>query len=246
MERHAAYAFAVIRFPVMFARPRRLGSAELRLAFGQEWVLTVHDGDLRPLVALFDELQLDDERRVEVMSSADTLAHAVVRSLVAHSSGWSERLGGSLQAVEESVFSGAGDVPVQLLQLRSEIGELDRMLQPLPGLLEQLAARDAARWRDAADVARRQARQLDEVAARVDGLDRALDHELSGRRNVLLRTIAVVVSLTLPGILVAALYGSGLRGLPGAESEWAFEIALGLALLAGVGTLAALRRARWV
>jgi magnesium transporter len=222
----------------MLARPRRLSAAELRMAIGPEWVLTAHDGDLRPLVALFDDLQLDPERRAEVMASADTLAHAIVRALLAASSAWSDRLGGALQAVEEAVFATADDAARQLLQLRGEVAELDRMVQPLPGLLEQLAAREVARWRDAADVARRQARQLDEAAARVDGLDRALDHELSRRRNVLLRTIAAVAAATLPAILVAT--------LPPLSGEWAFEATLALALAAGLFSVAALRRARWL
>jgi Mg2+ and Co2+ transporter CorA len=228
----------VLRFPVMLARPRRLSAAELRLAVGRDWVLAAHDGDLRPLVALFDDLQLDAERRADVMASPDTLAHTIVRSLLTASSGWSERLGSALQSVEDAVFAAVDDAPRQLMQLRGEVAELDRMVQPLPGLLEQLAAREVARWRDAADVARRQARQLDEAAARVDGLDRALDHELSRRRNVLLRTIAVVSAATLPGILVGT--------LPRFTGEWAFEIQLAAALLAGLATVAALRRTRWL
>jgi magnesium transporter len=248
LERHEGYDFAVLRFPVMLTRPRRLGAAELRLAVGRDWVLTVHDGDLRPLVGLFDDLQLDDGRRAEVMESAAGLAHTVVRMLLAASAGWSERLAGGLRTLEDGVFGGpASDAPRQLLQARSDLADVDRIVRPLPGLLDQLALGDAAaRWRDAADLARRQIDQLDEASTTLDGLDRALGHELARRRNVMLRAVAVVLAATLPAILVAVLYGSGLRGLPGSESEWAFEIALGLALLAGVGTVGILRRADWV
>jgi magnesium transporter len=254
VEHHPRYDFAVLHFPVLLARPRRLAPGELRLVVGADFVLTVHDGDLRPLVALFDDLRADSGRRDELMASPGRLAQAVTRTLLIATAGWGERVGAALEQLQEAILSGpTAGVPRQLLALAREIDDVRWFVASMPSLIGQLGTAPfaggddlAAAWRDAADLAERQGRQLSGVAAALAGLDRALAHRLAERRNTLLRTVAVLLAAALPSLLVAALYGSGLRGLPGVESEWAFEIALALTLAAGVLTIAVLRRARWL
>ncbi|HEV8634871.1 MAG TPA: CorA family divalent cation transporter [Chloroflexota bacterium] len=254
VEHHPGYDFAVLHFPVLHARPRRLAAGELRMVVGADFVLTVHDGDLRSLVALFDDLQADPGRRDELMGSPGRLAQAIARTLLIATAGWGERVGAALEQLQEAVLGGpTAAIPRQLLALAREIDEVRWFAAPMPALLGQLSAAPfaggedvAAAWRDTADLAERQGRQLSGVAAALGALDRALAHRLSERRNTLLRTVAVLLATTLPSLVVAALYGTGLRGLPGADSEWAFEIALALTLAAGVLTVGLLRRARWL
>jgi Mg2+ and Co2+ transporter CorA len=213
------------------------------MVVGADFVLTVHDGDLRSLVALFGDLRADSGRRDEAMSSTGRLAQAIARSLLTAAAGWGERVGAALQQLQEAVLSGpTAGLGRQLFGLAREIDEVRWFAAPMPSLLAQLGAApfaggdgaDAA-WRDVADLAERQVRQFNGVAAALTALDRALTHRIAERRNTLLRTVAVLL-----------LYGSGLPGRPGAESEWAFEIALALVLAAGLLTVGLLRRAGWL
>jgi magnesium transporter len=254
VEHHARYDFVILHFPVLMARPRRLAAGELRMVVGADFVLTVHDGDLRSLVALFDDLQADPARRDELMTSPGRLAQAIARTLLLATAGWGERIGLAIEQLQEAVLVGpTAGVPRQLLGLTREIDEVRWFTAPLPSLLGQLGAAPfaggeevAASWRDTADLAERQGRQLSGVGSALAGLDRALAHRLAERRNVLLRTVAVLLAATLPSLIVAALYSTGLRGLPGAGGDWSFEIALALTLAAGVLTVGLLRRARWL
>jgi Mg2+ and Co2+ transporter CorA len=188
------------------------------------------------------------------MSSPGRLAQAIARALLLATAGWGERIGAALEQLQDAVLVGpTAGVPRQLFGLAREIDEVRWFAAPMAALLGELAAAPfaggaevAAAWRDTADLAERQGRQLNGVASSLGALDRALAHRLAERRNALLRTVAVLLAAALPALIVVAFYGSGLRGLPGADSEWAFEIALALTLAAGVVTVALLRRAGWL
>ena len=57
------YLFLVFHFPVFNPKARVTTPSQVSAFIGQNYLITLHKGDLKPLVKLFRECQIDEESR---------------------------------------------------------------------------------------------------------------------------------------------------------------------------------------
>jgi magnesium transporter len=244
----------VLHFPVLLTRPRRLAAGELHLIVTGRTLITVHDGDLRPLVRLFETLRDDAGRRATEMASPGRLAYAVLMALVEASAPLIERLSGQLETLQDEIFGRTPRDPVrQIAAVRRELIRLRRMLHPAPGIVATLAdaprAADgglASYWSDLQDHLRRLVDYLDDVRETLEALSHSYDQLTAHRMNSLIRVLTVISTVLLPLAVISGVYGMYFRGLPWAESDWAFEIAVAVMLAVVIGMLGLFRRRGWI
>src|SRR5262249_44241998 len=125
VDSRPTYVFAVLHFPVMAGRPRRLLAGELHVGLGSEFLVTVHDGDLRPAVRLFEELKPARAARATLRATPGRLLYEVIMRLVDASRPWVDRLPAAVDALQAEIFAQAGHEPVrQMALLRREVIQL--------------------------------------------------------------------------------------------------------------------------
>ncbi len=77
------YVFADVQFPLL-DREERIAAAELKLFIGRNVLVTIHDGDMKPLRRIFSMMTNDDGARAQLMSrGSGFIAYRLLDTLVA-------------------------------------------------------------------------------------------------------------------------------------------------------------------
>ena len=61
IDEYKTYLFLVFHFPVFDKEIRVTTPSQLSIFIGEDYLITLHNGDLKPLVKLFKECQIDEE-----------------------------------------------------------------------------------------------------------------------------------------------------------------------------------------
>ena len=65
IDEYKDYLFLVFHFPVFNKEARVTASSQVSVFIGKDYLITLHKGELKPLVKLFRECQIDEESRQE-------------------------------------------------------------------------------------------------------------------------------------------------------------------------------------
>lgn len=254
IDRRDEYDFIVLHFPVLMARPDRLARAELHLVLGRQFLIVVHDGELRRIVALFEELRLSESARDTMMASPARLAYEIVSRLAASASAPIARVSEGTERIQRRLFSDeADDLIRDIVDVRREIIDLRRMVRPSARVVDEMAERGlaatpemAAYWDDASDQMHELVDDVDRVADQLEALSVSRDQLTSTRSTRQMRVLTIMSTVMLPLAVISGVYGMNVRGLPGADTDWGLPAALigmGSVVTAMVGIL---RWRRWL
>jgi zinc transporter len=131
---------------------------------------------------------------------------------------------------------------------------LRRYLAPQREVLARLAT-EAQPWlpprakmelREVADRLLRHVEELDEVRERAVLLKDELIAILSEKTNRTMYLLTVVAAIMLPLSFLTGLLGINVKGVPGAETDWAFLAVCGIMLVIGVIEIWLFRKWRWL
>lgn len=249
------YFFAVMHFPVYNTTHRFSAPCELHCFVGANYVVTVHDGRLKPVDDLFAECQRNPVLRQDVLGKgAGRLFYVILDRLVDYIFPMLGRVGGEISGIEEELFSAdMGELITRIAYLRRDIITLRSILQPQKMVISHL---EAERFPFLPAEMRAYFGDI------LDGFTRALDlvqnyHEViqslsdtsmaltSYRINEVMRILTIISVILLPLSLISGIYGMNIA-LPLADSPWAFLVILSwMALVASI-MLAFFRRRGWL
>jgi magnesium transporter len=254
LDARGSYVFVVLHFPVLTGRPRRLTAGELHIALGNDYVVTVHDGDLRPPVRLFEELKADPAARATLMATPGRLLYELIMRLIEASRPWVDRLPAAVESLQAEIFAHSDQEPVrQMALLRREVIQLRRMVRPDAAVIDRLRTRDwisapdlELYWGNAHDQIAWLSDYLDDVAATLEALSHSYDQLTSRRVNRIMRLLTLLSTIMLPLTVISGIYGMNIKGLPFADSDWALAITLGMMVVVETALLLFFRWKRWL
>ncbi|WP_369136660.1 magnesium/cobalt transporter CorA [Modestobacter versicolor] len=229
-----------------------VNTGEVMVFLGSHYVITVRHGDHGGLKDLRNSL----EGQTELLQlGPSSVLYAVSDLVVDHFVEVAEAVEDDVEELETSVFSSSrtDDTP-RIYQLKREIMQLRKAVQPLEVPLSTLADRpdalvpDAMRsyFRDVQDHALR-------VRDQVGGLDELLSNilqaalaRISVAQNDDMRRISSYAGLIAAPTLIAGVYGMNFEHMP--ELGWSFGYPFALLLMAGLVYLLyrAFKRSGWL
>ncbi len=99
------YLFIVLQFPVIDRSQRISGAAELDLFIGRDYIITLHDGGLRPLRRMFTAAGSDEHARAQLMGRGPGyLLYRIADALIKQTFPMVEALDDELARTEEQIF----------------------------------------------------------------------------------------------------------------------------------------------
>lgn len=249
------YLFLVLHFPVFDQANRVAVSSEVDLFVGRDYVITLHDGTLKPLRRMFAAAGSDEQARAQLMARGPGyLLYRIIDALMKSCFPMLYHVDDHLAQIEGRIFGRDARATVQELSfVRRDIIALRRILRPnLPALRELegqerafLRLDEAIYFGDVADGLAKLWDMLEEQKEIVKGLNATLDSLTSHRINEVMKILTVISVLLLPMTLVASIYGMNVR-LPLGEHPYAFVFVALLMLGASGGMLAYFRYKNWI
>ncbi len=253
IDEYKDYLYLVFHFPEYKREERVLTSSQLSVFIGQNYLITLHNGGLKPLVKLFKECQIDKESRKEYLGQGTGfLLYRILDRLVDYCLPILNKLGDRIERVEDEIFSDSKRGTVRAISiLRRDIISFRRIIWPMRaviGSLEPKVRRFAKKdlvvyFGDMVDHLDRIWDGLDEYKEIIEGLSDTHDSLASNRTNEVVRILTIIATVMLPITVIASIYGMNIP-LPFQDSDYSllFVFLIMLAVIGGI--LYFLRRIR--
>lgn len=257
IDEYPTYAFVVLHFPVFNKETRVTTPSQVSIFIGDDYLITLHQGDLKPIVKLFRECQLNEEAREEYMSRrSGYLLYRIVDRLVDYCFPIVNRIMENMEKVEDDVFDPRrrGTKTVQEISiLRRDIISYRRINYPLRaviGLLEHKLRRFFREdmevyFGDVVDHLDKIWNLLDECKEVIEGLHDTNNSLVNQRTNEALRVLTIIGTIMLPLMVLSGLWSMNVS-LPLSGGAWFFWFILALMFGIGITMIYWFRRMRWL
>ncbi|MFA4836406.1 MAG: magnesium transporter CorA family protein [Dehalococcoidia bacterium] len=250
------YLFMVFHFPVFNKKARVTTASQVSIFLGEHYLITLHDGNLKPLTEFFIGCETNEETRQMMMGhSSGYLLYVILDRLVTYCFPILNKIGENIDATEEKVFADdAREVVRELSMLRRDVLSFRRITRPQTEVFQWLEKSElpflkedpAVYFGDLADHNRRIMDLLDEYKEVTEGLNDTNNTLASFRINQVMRLLTIMSAIILPLTLIASVFGMHLDHLPLSGDTIAFPALMAAMFIIIIGMLAFFRIKRWL
>lgn len=217
------HIFVILTFPSIDKDKGLPRPTQLSIFAGHDYLVTVQQGDLKPLSEAFQLCKIDQNYRESFMgNSSGYLLHSIIDLLVDDLLHMLMKIEGNLDDIEDVVFDEKTAVAREISLLRREITTLRRLVLPLRRTIlelskeiQRLSEEDLAPYYDdVRDHIDKVIEVLDEAKETIE-IFKDTDFMLSTEKsNKILAILTILFTLSIPASVVAAFYGMNIN-LPG-------------------------------
>jgi magnesium transporter len=251
------YLFIVLHLPVFDRTARRLGSGELDLFVGPDYVVTLPNQPLQPVEYLFERCRANEELREQLFSrGSGYLLYRLVDDSFDYCFPMLRKIGNKLDALEDEIFDGASDEVVRdISNVKQEIINFRKVIRPQRPVLrdlEKVKQRYLATdldlevyFDDIVDAHERIWDMLENYKEVIVALEETNEAVISHRLNDILRVLTSISVVILPLTLIASIMGAN-TWVPFEHNEPGFFLMLGVMAIILIGLVLFFRRRRWL
>ncbi len=251
IDEYKDYMFFVFHFPIYRKQERVLTSSQVAVFIGLKYLITMHNGELKPLVKLFKECQIDEESCKEYMGQGPGyLLYRILDRLVDYCLPILDKVGSGIEEVEDHIFSHRQRGAIrEISRLRRDVIAFRRIIWPLRAVIGSLEPKVRrfteidlpVYFGDVVDHLDKIWDGLDEYKEIIEGLSDTYDSLATNRTNEVVRILTVFATVMLPVTVVASIYGMNIS-LPFMESDLALLYVFLIMVVIICGILFFLRR----
>lgn len=256
IDEYEDYLFIVMHFPVYDKDAQVSKPSEVDFFIGSGYLVTVHDGILKPICQLFDDCQHFKRTCAKHMGrGASRLLYDVIDALVDYCFPILSKVDANIEEIEEDIFTEDMRRIVRKISIvRRDVIALRRIIRPQIAIVTNLEQKDRPFIREELDVyfgdivdhLNKAWDILEDYREVIEGLSDTSETVTSYRINEVMKMLAIV-TLTFSFLeATTGIFGMNLAYLPLASRPYAFFVLTGLMLLTIVGMLFYFRRQRWL
>jgi len=256
IDEYKEYLFLVLHFPVFNIEARVTTPSQVSVFISENYLITLHKGELKPLVKLFKECQIDEESRQENFSQGSGyLLYRVVDRLVDYCLPILNKIGDNIERTEDNIFASSGMPRAieDISLLRRDVISFRRIIWPMRAVIGSLEPKIrrftkmdlAVYFGDMTDHVDKIWDALDEYKEVIEGLNAAHDSLATNRTNEVMRMLTIIATILLPLTVVASVYGMNIP-LPFQNSSYSLVFVLLIWAVIVSGMLYFFRRHHWI
>ncbi|HEX8597453.1 MAG TPA: magnesium/cobalt transporter CorA [Chloroflexia bacterium] len=249
------YTFIVMHFPVYSRLVRVTTPSEVDIFIGPNYVITVHEGKLKPLSRFFEQCQTDVALREKVMGrSVGYLLYQLVDKLVDYCFPILNKIDLNIEKVDDDIFEDkVRHTVLEISIIRRDIIAFRRIVKPLLPVITSLERKHRPilnedmeeYFGDIADHLNKIWETLEDYKEVIEGLSDTITSLTNNRINDIIKVLTIISVILLPLTLISGIYGMNIP-LPAQDSPFAFEVVLGSMALVIVSMLAFFRWRKWI
>ncbi len=256
IDEYPDYLFLVLHFPVFDKDTRVTTPSQVSVFIADDYLITLHSGDLKPLVKLFRECQLDEKLLEQhIGGGTGALLYSIVDRLVDYCLPILGKIGSNTERVEEEIFSSTLPRSIrEISMLRRDVIAFRRIIWPLRAVVGSLktrvgrfTTRDIGPYfDDLVDHVDKIWDGLDEYKEIIEGLNDTHDSLATNRTNEIVRMLTIIATVMLPITVVASVFGMNIPLGIFRDSEFSALFVLLICVVIITGMLLFFRRQRWI
>jgi len=238
IDEYKDYRFLVFHFPVFNPEARVTNPSQVSVFIGKNYLITLHKGELRPLVALFRDCEINEDTRQEHFSQGTGyLLYRIIDRLVDYCLPIISKISANIEKTEDNIFSSGGMPRAigDISMLRRDVIAFRRIIWPMRAVIASLEPKIrrfttmdlTVYFGDMIDHVDKIWDALDEFKEIIEGLNDTHDSLATNRTNEVIRMLTVIATVLLPLTVVASIYGMNIP-LPFQESHYSFALVFGV------------------
>jgi magnesium transporter len=251
------YLFIVLHLPVFDRAARRLGTGELDIFVGPDYMVTIPNQPLQPVEYLFERCRSKEEVREQLFSrGSGYLMYRLVDDSFDYCFPMLRKIGNKLDALEDDIFEERADEVVRdISNVKQEIINFRKVIRPQRPVLrdlEKVKQRYLATdldleiyFDDIVDAHERIWDMLENYKEVAEALEETNESVISHRLNDSIRVLTSISVVILPLTLIASIMGMN-SWVPFEGDEPGFFLVLGVMAVVLIGLIAYFRRRRWL
>jgi magnesium transporter len=256
IDEYKDYLFLVFHFPIFNKEARVTTPSQLAVFIGPKYLITLHNGELKPLVKLFRECQIDKESQQEYFSQGPGyLLYRILDRLVDYCLPILNKIGANIETTEDNIFSSHG-MPRAIEEisiLRRDVISFRRIIWPMRAVVSSLEPKIRrfttmdlkVYFGDMVDHLDKIWDGLDEYKEVIEGLNSTHDSLATNRTNEVMRMLTVIATILLPLTVIASIYGMNVP-LPLQESSSSLILTFFIWIVIVGGMLYFFHRQHWI
>ena len=258
IDEYKDYLFLVFHFPVFNPEARVTTPSQLSVFIGEKYLITLHKGDLKPLVKLFLDCQINEETREEHLNQGSGyLLYRVIDRLVDYCLPILSKIGDNIEKVEEDIFSEEMPRAIREISiLRRDVIAFRRIVWPMRSVIGSLEPKVRrftkmdlnVYFGDMVDHLNKIWDGLDEYKEIIEGLSDTHDSVATNRTNEVMRMLTIIATILLPITVVASIFGMNIPlgpfGTDGSPFSALFVLLICIVIIGGM--LLFFRRHHWI
>jgi len=228
LDSYEDHFFVILHFPPLAQKIGISKNSQLSIFLGKDFIVTVNQGDLKPLVELVEicKTNSDPQRKERLLGkSSGVLLHEIIDVLVDDLLHTSRKIIANLDEMEDRVFDEKKPVARSIALLRREINRLRRIANPLKKFVLEIA-KNIKRFSERED--EELTLFFDDIIDHIDKVIETLeesretmeiykdtDFVLSTEKtNKVLAVLTIIFTLAIPSTVIGTFYGMNVN-LPG-------------------------------
>jgi magnesium transporter len=227
IDKYDDHVFVILHFPSGTTDDKIPRVTQLSIFIGTNYLITVHQGDLKPLVEMFDLCKKEENqeyRQIMMGKSSGYLLHTIIDALVDDLFHILMKVIGNLDDIEDAVYDEKIGIAKEISHLRREITTIRRVLIPLKRIIisltrdiQKFSEEDLTPYFD--DIKDHIDKVLDTLEESKETIEiyKDTDFMLSTEKtNKIIAMLTVVFTLSIPITVVSTIYGMNIS-LPSSD-----------------------------
>jgi magnesium transporter len=257
IDEYEDYIFVILHFPKWYKDIQIARPSQVSIFLGRNYVVTVHAGELTPLVRLFEVCKNNKQVRQRNMGKGSVfLAYRIIDLLVDYCFPIMDKILSQMDSIEDRVFDESIEASNEIAVVRRDIIAQRRIIWPLRTVIGELEPKlrkftkmdMSVYFGDLLDHLNKIWDTLEECKEVIE-VFKDSDYVLSTERiNRVMRILTIFSAIILPFIVISSLFGMNVH-LPGGLTEgypMSFLLLLLVMALIAAGMLYFFRRKRWI
>lgn len=252
------YCFIVLHLPRYKKNLFRLDSEEIDIFVSKNYIITLHEGELKPLTNLSYLCFNNETDRKEYMSEGSAmLLYEIVKRLFDYCFPLTDKIGESVDNINRNIFldrsekmlENISNVKLQIINYRKVIKPLRPVILTLEKIIKNYMPEDQeVYFDDITDKIEQIWNMLENYKETIESLENTFSSLTNHRANNLMRTFTIVQVITLPMVLVGGLFSMNVGGIPFHDDVVGFLIVFGMIMVPtlAIATVLIVNRKRWL
>jgi len=235
LDSYDDHFFVILHFPPLSKKIGVSRNSQLSIFIGKDFLVTVHQGDLKPLIELVDICKNNSEpqRKTRLLGkSSGLLLYEIIDVLVDDLLHTSRKIIANLDEIEDRVFDETKPVARNISLLRREINKLRRIANPLKKFVLEIAKQVKRFSEEDEQLGFYYDDVIDHIEKVIETLEESretmeiykdTDFVLSTEKtNKVLGMLTIIFTLAIPSTVIGTFYGMNVNLPGGIEDQTMF------------------------
>ena len=241
IDKYDDYCFIALHLPRYRKDIMRLESEEIDIFIGHNYIITLHEGELKPLTHFSNMCLSKEECRKEYMSDGSALLlYEIIKRLFDYCFPILDKIGFRTDNINKNIFKDKSramletisQTKMQIINYRMIVKPLRPVILTLEKVIVKYLPEDSEIYfDDITDKIEKIWNMLENYKEVIESVDDTFASLTNQGINNLMRTFTMIQVITLPMILVGGLFSMNVEGIPLHQYGSAFWIVFGMIMI---------------